>query len=180
MKVQELLMNIKSKEFKLETGLQVKKYLPIEVKRTVAQSIIYECTNEEFGLTKVDSVQRYMSYVKYMITTHTNLEYTDENYDALCSTKYGETTLLNAIMDCFGDDAKECSRILNLMTDDLVYENSIEFTFGRVLYKLNNALDSLAGTIQKKLDGFDLNGIMPKGVNAEQITNILSMFNNKI
>ena len=44
MKVQELLANIKNKDFNLERGLQVKKYLPIELKKTIAQSIIYDCT----------------------------------------------------------------------------------------------------------------------------------------
>lgn len=112
MKVNELLMNIKNKDFKLERGLQVKTYLPIEVKKAVAQGIIYDCTSEENGVVKVDSVQRYMSYVRYMITSHTDLEYTDDNYDALCSTMYEDTTLLNAIMDCFDSDAKECLRIL--------------------------------------------------------------------
>ena len=73
MKVQELLANIKNKDFNLERGLQVKKYLPIELKKTIAQSIIYDCTDNESGATKVDSVQRYMSYVRYMITMHTNL-----------------------------------------------------------------------------------------------------------
>ena len=76
MTVNELLMNIKNKEFSLERGLQVKKYLPMEVKKTIAQGIIYDCTNEADGVIKVDSVQRYLSYVKYMITMHTNLEYT--------------------------------------------------------------------------------------------------------
>ena len=98
MKVQELLMNIKNKEFKLEKGLEVKKYLPMEAKKTIAKAIIYDCTSDEDGIVKVDSVQRYMSYVRYMITTHANLKYTDEDYDALCSTEYGETTLLNAII----------------------------------------------------------------------------------
>ena len=73
MKVQELLMNIHNKEFNLERGLQVKKYLPMEAKKTIAQGIIYECTREENGIIFVDSVQRYMSYVKYMLNMHTNL-----------------------------------------------------------------------------------------------------------
>lgn len=78
MTVKELLMNIHNKDFNLERGLQVKKYLPIEAKKTIAQGIIYDCTNEEDGVIKVDSVQKYLSYVKYMITMHTNFAYTDE------------------------------------------------------------------------------------------------------
>lgn len=179
MKIQELLMNIKNKEFKLETGLQVKKYLPIEVKTTIAQAVIYDCTNDEEGIIKIDSVQRYMSYVRYMITSHTNLVYTDEDYDTLCSTEYGNTNLLNAILDCFSDDAKECTRILNLVTDDLMHENSIELTLGKFLYNLNGTLKTLAQGVTSKIDDFKLNDILSKGVNAQQLINILNIMTSQ-
>lgn len=179
MKVQELLANIKNKDFNLERGLQVKKYLPIEVKKTIAQSIIYDCTNDEFGVSKMDSVQRYMSYVRHMIITHTNLEYTDADYDALCSNKYGEMTLLNAIMECFGEDAKECTRILNLVTDDVIYENSIEFSVGRLLNNVDNSLASLTEGLTKKIEEFSLSDIASNGVVIEQLVGILNLINKK-
>ena len=165
MKVQELLVNIKNKEFKLDRGLEVKKYLPIEVKKTIAQGIIYDCTNDDEGIIKVDSVQRYMSYVRFMITTHTKLEYTDDNYDALCSTEYGDTTLLNAIMDCFGDDAKECTRILNLMMDDYMQETTIEFSIAKFLNGINKVIGGLADTI----GDFDLNSMIPENVDMSKL-----------
>lgn len=174
MKIAELLMNIKNKEFKLERGLEVKKYLPIETKKTIAQAIIYDCSSTEQGVIKIDSVERYMSYVRYMITTHTNLDYTDENYDALCSTTCGDTTLLNAIMDCFEADAKECMRILNLMTDDVIRENAIEFSVGKLLYNINNSLGDLTGEMKKKIDGFDINEAVVNGIKEEQFNNVLN------
>jgi hypothetical protein len=172
MRVQELLMNIHNKEFNLERGLQVKKYLPMELKKTIAQGIMYECTSEENGITKIDSVQRYMSYVKYMITTHTNLEYTDENYDALCSTMYGDSTLLNAITNCFDADAKECLRILNLMCDDLAYMNSIEVTVGEVIYNLNNILKSFINKMENKISDMNIDD-----VNLDQLSKFLNIMN---
>lgn len=174
MKVKELLLNIKNKEFNLERELQVKKYLPIEVKKTIAQGIIYDCTNEEDGVIKVDSVQRYMSYVRYMITTHTNLEYTDEDYDVLCSTEYGDTTLLNEIIDCFGADAKECSRILNLMMDDYMQEMSIEFTIAKFLHGLNKSIDSLVGQVNEKFNDIDLKSLIPDDVDKEILNKFLN------
>lgn len=169
MKVQELLMNITNKEFKLERGLEVKKYLPIEVKKSIAQAIVYECTENENGAIKVNSVQRYLSYVRCMITTHTNLEYTDEDYDELCSTEYGETNLLNAIMDCFAVDAKECSRILNLMMDDIMQEMSIEFTVAKFLNGLNESVGGLA----KKFGDFDMSTIIPDNVDMNKLGSFL-------
>ena len=162
-------MNIKSKEFKLEKGLEVKKYLPIEVKKTIAQSIIYDCTDDAEGAIIVDSVQKYMSYVRYMITTHTNLEYTDEDYDVLYSTEYNEMTLLNAIIDCFGDDAKECTRILNLMVDDYMQEMTIEFSIAKFL----NGLNEVIGGFADKISDFDLGSMIPDSVDMNKLGEFL-------
>ena len=176
MKINELLMSIHNKEFKLERDLQVKKYLPIEVKKTIAQAIIYECTSDEYGAIKMDSVQRYLSYVKYMITAHTNLEYIDENYDVLCSTEYGDTNLLNAIMECFGDDAKECSRILNLMVDDHMQEYSIESLISQFLYKMNASVDGFVQEINKKIKDIDMGSIIPDDVSKNQLSEFLRKY----
>lgn len=169
MKIKELLLNIRNKDFTLEKGLEVKKYLPMEVKKTIAQAIIYDCTSEEDGVIRIDSVQRYMSYVRYMITAHTNLEYSDEDYDALCSTDYGEKSLLNSIIDCFGSDAKECSRILNLVMDDYLRETTIEFSVAKLLHKFGDAIMGLSDVLNKKVEGVDLNSIIPSDMTAEQL-----------
>lgn len=152
MKINELLINIKNKNFNLEKELKVVKYLPIEVKKTIAQSIIYDCTTEENGVVKVDSVERYMSYVRNMIVMHTNLEYTDEDYDVLCSTEYGDGTLLSEIIECFGSDAQECSRILELMTDDYMQEQSIEFGVVKFLNDLTMSIKNITDKIAQKTD----------------------------
>ena len=107
MRVNELVKRINGGNFDLEKELEIKKYLPIEVKKTIAQSVIYECVEEENDAIKIDSVQKYLSYNKYMITTHTNLEYTDEDYDMLCSTFVNGKSLRDIIIRCFDDDATE-------------------------------------------------------------------------
>lgn len=172
MKINELLTNIKNKEFNLERGLQVKKYLPMEVKKTIAKGIIYDCTEVEDGVIKVDSVQRYLSYVKYMITMHTNLEYTDDDYDKLCSTEYGETTLLNAVVQYFDTDAKECSRILNFMMDDYLQESSMEFSIARFLNNLNNTINNLSDKISNTFADVTL----PEDLDMEKLSGFLSNY----
>lgn len=156
MKIEKLLVDINRTNFDIEQELHVKKYLPMETKKVIAQGVMYECTNNENGVTKIDSIQRYMSYVKYMITMHTNLEYTDKDYDTLCSTMYEGKTLLNAIMDSFEADAKECLRILNLMSDDVSYNNSIEIKIGEFLYNLNNILNSATSQLQDKINDINI------------------------
>ena len=176
MKVQELLLNIRNKEFKLETGLQVKKYLPIELKKTIAQGIIFDCTDDSEGAIKVDSVQRYMSYVRYMITHHTNLQYTDEDYDVLCSTEYGETTLLNAIVATFKADANECQRILDMMMADYVENNNIEIQIAMFLNKLANGLNGVTNLIESKVNDIDLTKVIPEDIDIEKLSDFLKNY----
>lgn len=176
MRIEELLANIKNENFDLEKELEIKKYLPMEVKKTIAQGIIYDCTNSDLGAIKIDSVERYMSYVRYMITTHTNLEYTDDDYDALCSTEYAESNLLNAIMFSFGDDAKECSRILDLMMDDYMQEMSIEFNVSKFLHTLNGIIGNLAENINSKIDGIDMDSIIPNDIDTQKLGTFLNSY----
>lgn len=173
MKVKELLMNIHNKDFKLERGLQVKKYLPIEVKKTIAQGIIYDCTSEEDGVVNVDSVERYLSYVKYMITMHTNLEYTDEDYDVLCSTEYGETTLLNAVVSTFQSDANECNRILGLMMDDYLDNNSVENKIVVAVHQFLSGLSNIANALEKKVSDVSVDNILPNDFDMNKLSDFL-------
>lgn len=171
MKVKELVAGIENKDFNLEKELQVKTYLPIELKKTIAQSIIYDCTESDNGVIKVDSIQRYMSYVKYMITSHTNLEYTDEDYDTLCS-----LGLLDIIMDCFEADAKECSRILNLMTDDYMQEMSIDFAVAKFLNNLTGNLNNITENIVQKTNETNLNDIVPDSIDMNKLGDFLQNY----
>ena len=173
MKINELLMNIKNKSFKLN-GLElgVKKYLPIQEKQMIAQLIINECTEEVNGVIKLDSIKQYLSYVKYMIKFHTNLEYADDDYDTLCATEYMETNLLNAIISCFGTDAEECSRILNLMLDDYMRDNSIECSVGRFLSDLSENINSLSAAFST----IDINSILPKDIDTERFNQFLKQY----
>ena len=174
MKINELLMNINRDNFNMEKELQVKKYLPIEEKKLIAQGVIYECTEQADDVIKVDSVQQYLSYVKYMILRHTNLEYTQEDYDKLCSTDYNDSSLLNAIFDCFSDDAKECSRILNFKIEDLMQENSMNFVVAKFLNNLGSKLESIMDNIDAKTKELSLDTIVPNDVNIEQIKKFLN------
>ena len=176
MKIEKLLMDIRNKDFKLESGLDVKKYLPIELKKTIAQAIIYDCTSEDGGVIKVDSVERYMSYVRHMITTHTNLEYTDENYDVLCSTEYGDTSLLNAIIECFGEDAKECSRILDLVMNDYMQESTVDFTLAKLLYDATGAINKFVTKVTQKIEGIDLKSMIPDSVDMNKLGTFLDKY----
>ena len=173
MKINELLMAIHRKDFNMEKELQVKKYLPMEEKKLIAKGIIYECTEEVNGVIKVNSVQQYLSYVKYMIKHHTNLEYTQEDYDKLCSMEYNDSSLLNAIFDCFPEDAKECSRILDFMINDIIQENSMNFVVAKFLNNLGVQLGTIMDNLNEKTKELSLDTIVPNNLDLNQIKRFL-------
>ena len=96
-----------------------------------------------------------------MIVRHTNLDYGEQDYDMLCSNEFEGQTLLNTIMSYFEADAKECLRIMNLMTSDYMQQNSIEFVVGKFLNNFNNQVTELSKVLVKKTEdiGLDLDGI---------------------
>ena len=175
MKIDMLLTNIRNKNFDLAREIQVKTYLPMDAKKAIAQGIIYDCTDNSEGVIKVDSVERYLSYVKYMITMHTNLEYTNDDYDKLCATEYQDMNLLNAILSCFGEDAQECSRILDSMMDDLLMENSLEYSVARFVNSLNNQIGNLADKLNSKLDNVDIQSVL-SGVDMNKLSVFLDKY----
>lgn len=162
MKVNELIEKMNESGFDITDAIEVNTYLPIQLKKAIAQEIVYESTTEEDGVIKVDSFERYMSYVRHMIREHTNLDYADEDYDTLCSTAYGEYSLLDAIMSLFGEDAKECSRILDMVTGDKMQDATLESIIAKALYDLNDKVGNLSGLFSDKMqdmipDNMDMN-----------------------
>ena len=171
MTVKELVFNLKSKEFKMGKSLQVKEYLPIAEKKEIAKQIIEGSIINKNGVIKIDSVERYMLYVKHMILSHTILHYTDADYDMLCSTEYNGTTLLNAIMELFAADAQECTRILNLMTDDYMQEMSLEFTLAKFLNKLSDTIDDLSLYLESSMDS-----ALPEDMDIDKLNSFLKTY----
>ena len=169
MKINELMMSIHRDNFDIEKELQVKNYLPMEEKKIIARGIIYECTENVDGVIKVDSVQQYLSYVKYMILHHTNLEYAQDDYDKLCSTVYGATSLLNAIISAFQGDANECNRILNLMLNDYVNNNAAENQIVMSINKFLNDLSRLAESLQEKITD-----VIPSDLDMNMLKNFVN------
>ena len=171
MKIKELVQNVNSENYDIENMIQVKKYLSMEEKKIIAQGIIYECTERVNGTIKVNSLQRYLSYVKYMIKHHTNLEYMPEDYDELCS-----SGLLNAIMECFAEDAQECSRVLDLMMGDYMQEATIEFVVAKFLDNLSGIVEGLADKLNKSVENMDLSSVIPKDMDKGKLVDFLNTY----
>lgn len=176
MKVQELLTIIKNEEFNLESALEIKKYTPLELKKTIAQSIIFECTEEEDGVIRLDSVQKHVAYTRYLLTAYTNLEYTDEDFDTLCSTELQGVSLIDAIIVCFEDDAVKLSNILDMMLDDYLKENSMEFAIIKALNKTVKSVESVTENINSKIGNFDVKSLISDNLDIGQVMSFLEIY----
>jgi hypothetical protein len=111
-----------------------------------------------------------------MITAHTNLEYSDEDYDVLCSTEYGSTTLLNAIVGCFEEDANECNRLLGMMVDDYLENNSASNLIAMAINQLVAKLSTVVSEFKSKVDEMDVKKMLPEDFDIEKLNGLINKY----
>lgn len=158
----------------IDNVLDTKKYIPVQVKYATAQAIMYDCTEEVNGAIKMNTFHRYMSFIKHMINIHTNLEYTDEDYDVMCSTNYNGVSLMDAVMNTFTDDGKECSNILEMVSNDIMYDNSIEMSVAKAL---NNIDIKIRDVLKNTFDG--LKKDIPDNVDMNELSKMLEIYTSQ-
>lgn len=94
--------NLKSEQLKdkyIKENLEIKEYIPYNLKMAIAQNIVkHSCFDENKNL-KISSPIRYLLYTRSLITKYTNLKENSENssfleeYDALSSTNLLEKVI---------------------------------------------------------------------------------------
>ena len=172
MTVQELLVNIKNKEFNLKKELKAKKYLPIKDKRKLAVGVIAACTDDLDDFISVDRFKLNIYFDMKVLATYTNLEVAAdfdgmiEEYDALC-----EKGILKKIIALFIDDYAAVYKILEDELESLLVQNSIDAQVVKIANKINKAIDGIGDA----LGAIDLNDILPDGLNVDNLTNMLNV-----
>lgn len=171
MKVQELIKKINNKTFNMEKSLEIKEYIPIMDKKKFVMDIIAECTDDIDDFIAVDRFKMNIYFNMKVLGLYTNLEVAEdfydmiEQYDILC-----ESGLLDIILAVFQDDYAAMCKVLDGMLDELLIQNSIEAQVVRIANKINNVIDMAV----EKLDGIDLNAILPEGTD---INHLIEMIN---
>ena len=166
MKVQELLVNIKNKEFNLKKELKAKKYLSVKDKRKLAVSVIAACTDDLDDFISVDRFKLNIYFDVKVLATYTNLEVAAdfdgmiEEYDALC-----EKGILKKIIALFIDDYAAAYKILEDELDSLLVQNSIDAQIVKIANKINKAIDGIGDA----LGAIDLNDILPDGIDMNTL-----------
>ena len=173
MTILEFVQNYKNKNFMntpqgvqeriewIRKELEVKEYIPFNEKQAIAQTVLTSCATISDGVIVIDSIHKYMLFTMAMLSTYTNLE-SDENaslsdaYDALCSHKVGDGTMLDAIIKTFEIEYSRCNDILNMMTADLLAENNIEKQVGKFLSNLSEKINKLGDGLIDRLGDFNM------------------------
>ena len=143
----------------IKKTLEVKEYVPVIDKMRLVNSVLSECTEEEFGIIKVDSFKKYFQFTIAILQSHTNLEFSVnaldlyKDYDMLC-----EHGLLDTIISTFEDDYRKTNDILNMMYGDMIENNNnISNVVGLGIHKLSGSLSGIIDTIQDKINNFQMN-----------------------
>ena len=138
--------------------LEVKEYLPIIDKMKLCNKVVSECTEEEFGVIKVDSFKRYFLFTVAVLQAYTTLEFSENaldmyaEYDLLC-----ETGMLDIVISTFEKDYRKTNDILNMMCGDIIENNNnIANVVGKNLNDLSGSFVSILNSLQKKIEDFDL------------------------
>lgn len=172
MKIQELVTminNDKNGTVNLKKVLSVKAYVPVMRKYEIAQLVFAASTKVNNSLIEVDSLKKYLNFTAMMLSEYTNLELDDfvNDYDTLC-----EAGLIDAIIGTFEEDYNRSLSVLNnLFADEIANHNTIESVLATLSQNIADSVDSIAETMNEKIESFDGGKIDMSGI--EEVMKVL-------
>ena len=173
MKVNEFIN--KKKETKSVEELIVCKYIPVSTKKTIALKAISQATIVDGGYTYIDEFVENIYFSMLMFSEYTGVEVAETldvliaEYDRAC-----ESGVLDDVLYVCEADVMRASEILKFEENKLLSQNTMEYSVSKLVLGVNDALTSLADSLADKIEGFDINTILPEGTD---INSILDMFN---
>lgn len=154
--------------------IEVKKYLSIKDKRALVNDIINDCILYENGVYKFDEIDKYVIFTMKTIAAYTNLELSidiEEDYDALC-----EAGLLNMIIDTFGGEYENVNLLLQMKTEYILSNNTMEAQLGKFLSDVTDRLGAFADALSSKINDFDLSNLP---INMEDVNKLMEFVNSQ-
>jgi hypothetical protein len=142
----------------IRDNLEIKEYIPFKDKRMIAEMVVSTNTVEIDGVKKHDAISAYVGFVVAMLTSHTNLEMSDNpvaDYDLLA-----ENGLLIPIIETFRADYTECDILLKMALAYEMEDNNVGAVVGRFLNGIYNTLDGIGDVFKDTISGFDFKEIL--------------------
>ena len=173
MKVNELIN--KKQEVKSVEELIVCKYIPVSTKKAIALKAISQATIVDGGYTYIDKFVENIYFSMLMFGEYVGVEVAETldvlvaEYDRAC-----ESGVLDDVLDVCKKDVKRVIEILEFEESKLLSQNTMEYSVSKLVSGVNDALTTLADSLVDKIDGLDVNSILPEGTD---INSILDMFN---
>lgn len=155
----------------IRSDLSIRKYISLSEKKDIATKIIFGCTEDYDGAIIVDSVQKEMLFIKYMILSHTSLEYFNEDYDMMC-----ENEAFDEIFNCFRRDFNDCRYILDIMLEDYVKNNSIEVATISFLNKIGKSIEKFTDNVNEKIQSIDFDDFKNGNFDAEKAIDFINKY----
>lgn len=138
----------------IKQTLEVEEYISFKRKQALVKLIVLQNMEIVDGIKKIDSISQYMSFVIAMLTSHTNLEMSDdpmEDYDLLA-----QNGLLPLIVSTFKQDYDECDVLLKMVVASELEDNNTNVLIGRFLDSILRRLEEFSGSIKDIFNEEDL------------------------
>lgn len=152
----------------IQDVFKIKHYIPFEVKQYSSRGICEALLEPDY---QIDSVDKYLNFIIFVIREYTNIEVQPGQYakiyDKLASTYFDYNTkqvsLLNLIVEVIGSDYKECQTIFNMTYDDMIRNhNSVESFVDRKIERLGDIAESSLGKLEDFLKTLDTDSLGKK------------------
>lgn len=174
MKVNTFVKKFKEDEFKNVKDMFKTEYIPVKEKHDIAMRVIALCTENDNGLILLNKFNENIYFSMFMFNAYTGVEISEDfdalvgEYDKLCS-----VGAFDVLKGTFARDYSRAEEILSFEEQRLNYQNSIEASFAQIASGINVSLTTLADALAKKIDGFDINSILPEGTDINELLSTL-------
>ena len=154
----------------LKKELEIKTYLPFRQKREIVEMVVEQNTEWVDGIKKNDPINQYVAFVTAMLSSHTNLDFSDDpvaDYDLLA-----ESGLLLLIIEEFRTSYDECDALLKLALASELEDNNINVLVGRFLNNILGKLDVVSEIFKDKFGNIDIERALGGAFKQEDLANL--------
>lgn len=174
MEINEFVEKIKEDGFENIESFIKTNYIPVKIKQDIALRTLEQCTRNDNGFIHLDQFIENIYFSMFMFNAYTEVNVSEdfdmllEEYDKLCS-----VGVLDLIKELYFEDYTRAERILSYEEGKLMYQNSVEASFAQIASGINVSLTTLSDLLARKIDSFDINSILPEGVDINELLSTL-------
>lgn len=149
-------------------------YIPVKTKHDIALRTLEQCATSENGVVYIDKLVEDIYFSMFMFNAYTGVEISEDfeamldEYDKLCA-----IGVFDLIKKTLAIDYARAEKILFDEENRVMRQNSIEASFAQMANGISSSLTTLADALAKKVDGFDINSILPEGADIDELLSTL-------